>query len=83
MIINVITVTSRAPVTAFLATLKFRERYKAANTTEPTEPMAAASVGVATPKKMSPTTKNTMDVSGRTYFKKATIFSDIATVSTW
>ena len=54
----------------------------AARIIEPKAPVAAASVGVATPKKMTPRTRKKIKPRGRTYLRKPDIFSDKVWCST-
>ena len=64
MIMSTTTDTRTVLITDSATTFTVRLRYMAATMAVPSAPSAAASVGVATPRKMTPRTMKTMRLKG-------------------
>ena len=74
--VKIMTVIDMVPIRDFFIISQFSPLYKAAIITVPTTPIAAASDGVAIPKKITPSTRKTIKPNGSTYLIVATIFCD-------
>ena len=76
MSVNIMHVINTVFITDFLITSQFSFLYAAAKMAHPMVPVAAASDGVAIPRRITPITINMMNPIGRMYFTAANNLSD-------
>lgn len=79
IIMNTITVIRMVPSAHFFKMAESIFLYAAARMSAPRAPVAEASVGVAIPKKITPTTRKMIPVKGKRYITEDTILSERGT----